>query len=288
MVPGCSVNNFRAVHSALRGSIAPERPIDCTKLKLHTSINRLGEFSVTVPLYQRIAEELTGRIRVGVWPVGTQMPTEHQLMAEYGVSRNTVRSALRQLQALHMISRRRNRGTVVEGTATTGAFTQSLATLDDLVSLARTAQREVLATRTVVFDVDQARALSCPPGSKWIHIAMTRRQGDAGRPLGWTDAYVDPRYAAVRQLAKRYPERLLCDLIEAHFGRPIVSIEQHVTASAIPVELASQLQVAEGEPGLRIVRRYRDSAEVVVLITRSFHPAERYALSTVLTRARTI
>lgn len=241
---------------------------------------------MTVALYQRIAEELARKVTAGEWPVGAQLPTEHQLMAQYGASRNTIRAALKQLQDLGMVTRRRNRGTTVEGPPASGAFTQSLSTLEDLVNLATTATREVCATQEVVLDVKQARELGAAPGTRWLRIGMTRREPGAPVPLGWTDAYVDPHYAAVKRLAARHPDQLLCDLIEAHFGRPITTVEQTVTAGAIPADIATRLAVPEGAPGLRILRQYRDPARVMVMVTRSYYPGDRYALSTLLVRRR--
>ena len=242
--------------------------------------------TVTVALYQRIAEELARKVSSGDWPVGSQLPTEHQLMDHYGASRNTIRAALKQLQDLGMVSRRRNRGTTVEGPPASGAFTQSLSTLEDLVSLAKTATREVCSTQEVVLDVRLARELGCPPGTQWLRIGMIRREAGAQAPLGWTDAYVDPHYAAVKRLAVKHPDSLLCDLIETHFGRPIATVEQTVSAGAIPSEVAARLGVPDGTPGLRIIRHYRDPARMAALITRSFYPGDRYALSTLLVRRR--
>jgi GntR family transcriptional regulator len=242
--------------------------------------------TVPVALYQRIAEELAQKVTSGTWPVGALFPTEHQLMDQYGASRNTIRAALKQLQDIGMVSRRRNRGTMVEGPPASGAFTQSLSTLEDLVSLAQTATREISATREVVLDIRMARELGIAPGSRWLHIAMIRREAGAVSPLGWTDAYADPRYAGLRRLAIKHPDQLLCDLIEKNFGRPIATVEQTVTACAIPDEIAEKLGVATRSPGLRITRHYRDPARVAALITRSFYPGDRYALSTTLVRRR--
>lgn len=241
---------------------------------------------MTVALYQRIAQELAQKIASGEWPAGSLTPTEHQLMAHHGASRNTIRAALKQLQDLGMVSRRRNRGTTVEGPPSVGTFTQSLSSLDDLVNLAQKATREICAARRVVLDIALARELGCTPGSNWLHIAMIRRETGAHVPLCWTDAYVDPHYAAVRRLAAKFPEHLLCDLLETHCGRPIATVEQTVTACAIPPKIATQLAVPDADPGLRIMRHYRDATHAPILITRSFYPGERYALSTTLVRRR--
>ncbi|MBT9574174.1 MAG: FadR family transcriptional regulator, partial [Pseudomonas umsongensis] len=58
--------------------------------------------SDTSPLIKRslvdqALEQLRLRINQGVWAVGQRLPTEPELSAELGISRNTVREAMRVL-----------------------------------------------------------------------------------------------------------------------------------------------------------------------------------------------
>lgn len=48
-------------------------------------------------LVDQALEQLRRRISDGVWPVGQRLPTEPELVAELGISRNTVREAMRVL-----------------------------------------------------------------------------------------------------------------------------------------------------------------------------------------------
>jgi DNA-binding GntR family transcriptional regulator len=235
-------------------------------------------------LYQQIAEDLVQQLRGGALPAGSRLPTEMELMRQYAASRNTIRSALQQLQSIGLISRQRSRGTVVAAPPPAGAFTQSLSTLDDLVSLARTAQRDIRHSKEMVMPLGIARELGCPPGSRWLHIAMTRREARAAAPLTWTDAYVDPHYTGLRRLADKHPDKLLCDLIEASYGRRIATVEQTVSACIVESGLAEALGVDAGSAALRIRRQYRDPSRALVLVTLSVLPATRYSLATTLVR----
>lgn len=241
---------------------------------------------MTVARYQQISEDLLRQIASGKLPVGSLLPTEMELMREYRTSRNTVRTALHQLQARGLISRRRNRGTMVEALpGSGGSFTQSLASLDGLVTLASTAQREILGSGDVVLDTTTARLLQCQPGSRWHHIFLVRREAGKAKPLGWTDAYVDPHYARVRELAQQHPDKLLTDLIESGYGRRVESVEQTVYACAVNERLAQPLGVAQGVPALRVLRQYRDAARALVVVTQSLYPEARYSLSTTWIRS---
>jgi len=64
-------------------------------------------------LHKRIRAEVSEAIRSGAWPPGHRVPSEHELMAQYGCSRMTVNKALAPLAEQGLIVRRRKAGTVV-------------------------------------------------------------------------------------------------------------------------------------------------------------------------------
>lgn len=240
---------------------------------------------MATPLHQRIAEDLLQKIGSGELPVGGYLPTELALMGVYGASRNTVRTALQTLQARGLISRRRNRGTMVEavpgGTAT---FTQSM-NFEGLLTLASTVQRQLVATDDVVLDIPTARVLQAQPGSTWVRLSMLRTAAGKRKPLCWTDAYVDPHYRAVGELAQANPGKLLADLIENRFGRRIETVEQTVACGLVTAHMAPTLGAARGTPALHVLRHYRDAVRTLVIVTRSVYPEGRYAMTTSLVRS---
>ena len=58
----------------------------------------LGQLDAVETLYARLAKTLLNEIAAGRHPVGALLPTEHELSAHHGVSRSTVRQALRDLE----------------------------------------------------------------------------------------------------------------------------------------------------------------------------------------------
>jgi GntR family transcriptional regulator len=65
------------------------------------------------PMYQQIAEDLRKQISAGVLEPGSQLPTEIELRARYGASRNTVRDAIKRLTGQGLIETRPGQGTFV-------------------------------------------------------------------------------------------------------------------------------------------------------------------------------
>ncbi|UCM87147.1 FadR/GntR family transcriptional regulator [Streptomyces marincola] len=64
-------------------------------------------------LTERIARELEHDIRSGKIPVGAKLPSERELAAQFGASRNVVREVLRRLEAQHLIAVAPGRGSFV-------------------------------------------------------------------------------------------------------------------------------------------------------------------------------
>lgn len=59
------------------------------------------------PAYRQVADELRGQIMRGAVAAGERLPSESELAVAFGVSRSTVREALRALTSQHLIETRR-------------------------------------------------------------------------------------------------------------------------------------------------------------------------------------
>jgi GntR family transcriptional regulator len=68
---------------------------------------------VAGPLYRQIADQLRRTIETGDLRAGMQVPTEDQLMEKFSASRNTVRSALKELATRGLVATRHGKGTFV-------------------------------------------------------------------------------------------------------------------------------------------------------------------------------
>lgn len=66
-----------------------------------------------VPLYFKIKRILEGRVLAGEFPVGSQLPAEHEFCREYAASRNTLRKALELMEQEGVIQRFRGKGSFV-------------------------------------------------------------------------------------------------------------------------------------------------------------------------------
>jgi GntR family transcriptional repressor for pyruvate dehydrogenase complex len=78
--------------------------------------SREGEARLIEPIKKtRVAEEVADRIRIlildGTFPPGRSLPSERILTAQFGVSRGSIRDALRMLETIGLIETQHGRGT---------------------------------------------------------------------------------------------------------------------------------------------------------------------------------
>jgi GntR family transcriptional regulator len=122
---------------------------------------------MSLPAYLQILQALRARLVNSDWRVGDQIPTDEELMEQFGVSRFTVRAALDVLVADGVIKRYRRRGTFVVARPQ-GAGSWMLTSLDDLVLSG-------FPTRPMVLDAVEAK---CP-----AHVAGALGLDDEVRAL---------------------------------------------------------------------------------------------------------
>ncbi|MDM0040473.1 GntR family transcriptional regulator [Variovorax sp. J22G21] len=236
--------------------------------------------------FSNIARHLTDAITSGHFAVGALLPTELELCRHYGTSRHTVRAALAELQQLGLVSRRKNVGTRVVSMKPRPSFRPSLASVDDLVQFGAEHLRAVQSIEQETVTGELAKELGCGDGTPWLRISSLRMVGDEGAmPIGWTDVYVDPRYAEIGDLVRASPDTLISSLIEERYDRHIAEIHQDVRAFTITDGvMAGRLQVEVGASALKIVRRYLDAEGEVFEMSVSVHPADRFSVSMRLRR----
>lgn len=66
-----------------------------------------------IPLYHQLADILLAGIRSGDYPPGSRIPSEPQLVKDFGIGRPTVRQAIDVLVRKRLLTRRRGSGTYV-------------------------------------------------------------------------------------------------------------------------------------------------------------------------------
>jgi DNA-binding GntR family transcriptional regulator len=228
------------------------------------------------PRYVTVADELRAAIAAGDYGEGDQLPTESALCERHGVSRFTVREALRRLQAEGLIRRRRGSGTVVD----TGRrlLRQPLSDVAELLQYAAGSEFAFISHGLVEVSAGTATELGVAAGSRWVLLTGTRTLDETGLPVALTDVYVHADLADFVPLLRPGRETLFSQL-SAAAGFRIARIEQDIRAVPACGRDADVLGIARRSPVLRIVRSYHDSTGRIVEISVSSHAGDRFTYS---------
>lgn len=235
--------------------------------------------------YLQVAQTLRKEIVDGVYPVGSQLPTEHELCDRFSVSRYTVREALRRLRDDNLVSSRPRAGTLVVPRLSSDSYVQDVVSINDLVAFATGARFAIDSVRMVTVDQELAGRAGLAKGEEWLAVHGFRQTDDAEFPLCRTEYYINRSFAAVGRLLQRHTGPIF-PLIEDLFGLSIVEVHQEIAAVLISAELAEALKVKAGTPALEVHRAYTTSDKRVAQVTINTHPASRFRHSMTMRRVR--
>lgn len=204
------------------------------------------------PLYLQVKELLIQRVLSGDWKPGEALPSEMKLATEYQVSQGTVRKALEEMAAEHLVVRHQGKGTFVSARETeTPVHFFSIVSTDD---------RPVTVGAPVVFDhtVREADERDCAelqlePGEPVYSIFRVR-------PINGIPALLE-RIVISEQRFRGLPEMLRTSarmnsylIMEKEFGVLVVRAEEWLDAVPATSRDAQELDIPEGTPLLRISR----------------------------------
>lgn len=147
-----------------------------------------------LPLWAQLADDLRRRVADGAFT--DRLPSETELVAEYQVSRNTVREAMRRLRDEGLVERQRGRGTTL-------VDVEIERTLPGLYSLARTIEDRGLDEHSEVLTLER------------------RSAGDAGAPLQ-VDDRADVVFVERLRFAGREPLALDRSWLPVDIARPLL------------------------------------------------------------------
>jgi len=236
-----------------------------------------------IPRYRAVAAALDQAIASGEHAVGTTLPPEKTLCETFGVSRHTIRDAIRLIERDGLVSRRQGSGTTVCDATPDARYVQSLDSLDEILQYAAATTLCVHDMREItVRDATECKLLGAAPGERWLRIEAMRLAGTRidgtrkNQPIAWTTLYLPERFFALRDKIGTVSEAIY-RLIEKRFGARIAEIDQEINATVIIDDMARRLCVDPGTPGLHITRRYLDVAGRPLEVAVNLHPAKRFA-----------
>ncbi len=238
-------------------------------------MNRMaaGKTQKKPPLYARVKSFILEEIATGKLKTDARVPSEHDLVAAFGVSRMTANRALRELTAEGLLIR-------VPGVGTFVARTQRGGRLHTVRDIAKE-----IAGRGAHYNVSViAHEKIRPPLeiSRWMGLEQRRKvffshlvHREDGRPVQLERRLVSPKAAPDYGSINPHETTPAAYLLEA---LPLQHVE-HVVRAAMPEpETRDALAMSPKQPCL-ILERRTWSNSVPVSFVEFFHDAQSYCLS---------
>jgi GntR family transcriptional regulator len=224
------------------------------------------------PLWESIGADLARRVAAGDFADG--FPGEIELSRHYGVSRGTIRSALRPLRETGTVSAHRGRkARVIHGGA--GDSFGPVYSLFESVQASGMSQRSVVLVRELTTDPAVAAQLSLPAEEVLLHLSRLRLADE--EPLAVDHVWLPA--GRVRPLLEvDFADTALYRELRERCGITLDGGREEVRASVASTADAESLGCAEGAPILRI-RRIGFSRGVALELRCSHILGDRYVVT---------
>lgn len=239
------------------------------------------------PQYIRIGDLLQSRIQEKHYPIGSFMPTENELCAEFSISRYTVREALRRLIEAGLITRKQGSGSRVIAQEPYQSYVHSMRSLDQLFQYASDTRFIILSMQNSVPDRELYPEIvadnedSSP--SSWLIISGLRLERDEDISICFSTVLVNNAFS---EIAAELQQNSIAIYrrIEEQFGVEVSKVIQEMTVVPMPADAAKALEKKPKTIAVRVSRQYLDADGTILLASINYHPSERFFYSMQLTR----
>lgn len=224
------------------------------------------------PLYEQIKATIDRRIETKEWPPNFQIPSEEELASEFGVSRLTVRRALRELQADGVLLRIQGQGTFVIGTRMQCAIFSLADISEEIMSYGGAHNCLVLQHSILDKNDPDKNMLQLGIDDDVFHTCLLHLED--GSPIQLEERYVN---------ASEAPDYINQDFTRVSIHSWLLSetkvtnVDNTIRAIRVDEKTRQHLQIEINHPCLLLDRStWRDS--IPVTRSRFIYPGDRYRM----------
>ena len=226
----------------------------------------------TLALYAQVKDHISRKIQDGTWPPGHRLPSEHELVAQFGMARMTVNRALRELVEQGRIVRVAGVGSFVAENKPQSTLLQIANIASEIRQRGHDYRCDMIEVERLAASPDVAAWLDLRAGASVFHSVCLHLEN--GTPVQLEERYVNP------QVVPDYLEQDFAAMPPSEYLVRNVPFDQieHVVDAVLPTaEQAERLAMEPTAPCLLLTRRTW-SRNTPVTWVRCLHPASRYSL----------
>jgi GntR family histidine utilization transcriptional repressor len=224
------------------------------------------------PRYQQLKDFIIEQISSGALQPSDRVPSENELVESKSVSRMTANRALRELNDEGYVERIAGRGTFVSDYRSRSHLLEVQNIADEIAGRGHTHSSSVLRQSMQHARGDIAKALHVKQGTDVFHLLLVHAENNV--PIQVEDRYVLASFAPdclQQDFEAVTPSAYLTGVA------PLQEAEQAVRASVPNSAIRQQLNMADDEPSLVVIRRTWSEGRPVTF-ARLHHPGNRYEL----------
>jgi GntR family transcriptional regulator len=234
-----------------------------------------------IPLYYQVMRALKEQILSGSLGPGDRVPSESELMTDFGVSRVVVRRALRILEDERLIFRVKGKGTFVSEQVEEERSPRLWGYLEDLLSTGLDVRVSVLEFGLRKATVEQASLFGVDEGSDLFFVKRLRLVEE--RPFSVIENYL-PLDVGKRIPLEALEKEPLMRLIETRGGGSVDWVSQVFQAVSADADLAALLGVDMMSPLLKMILTAYSAEGRVLDLAHVYFRSDRYNYRTHLKR----
>lgn len=208
------------------------------------------------PLWHQAEMALRELIERGEWTSGSQIPNEDRLGEMLGISRITLRHALRNLEEAGLLRREHGRGTFVRSATVVAGVRGLTSFTDEMKTLALTAGTKLIAAHLVPADEEMADALEIAQGDAVVQLRRLRLGN--GMPIGIQTSHL-PAVRVPGLFEDAANIQSLYGWLKEHCGITPVKAKEVYRVGRVAEMDAELIQLAAGTPAFEVERIAYDS-----------------------------
>ncbi|MGL4673238.1 MAG: UTRA domain-containing protein [Wohlfahrtiimonas sp.] len=232
---------------------------------------------MSIPVYKKVQNYILESIENDIFEEGKQIPSEHILAKQFGVSRMTVNRAIVELSQQGVLKRVQGSGTFVSSKRVASPPIRIVDISTEILSRGSEYRIEMIAQKLQSASKSIAKKLEIPEGETVYFCHLLHHENNI--PLAMEKRYVS------RTLVPRFFEQDFLNIspgkyLLSHYD--LVEMDQTIEALIATEELAQFLQIDENSACLSTKRRTWSTIGLISYAEFTY-PASRYKLQSHLT-----
>lgn len=222
------------------------------------------------PLYAMVKRHIRERIESGDLSLNARVPSEHELVHTFGISRMTANRALKELTEEGYLVRIPGVGTFVAETRVRSRLVEVRNIADEVRERGHEYTAELLANGRVKASAEVAGQLGVAPGARVFRTLIVHQE--EGVPIQLEERFVDPERApdyGTQDFRQTTPSEYLLRTIPLH------EVQHTLRASMPDAAVRRHLRMPDREPCL-LLERLTWSGGKKVTFVRLYHPGMRF------------